>query len=183
MANVLHRIIFKYLPSVNTPDYPEGTWVVNPDMSPVEGVPTKYWKLTGDVLSVMDQAEKDAVDDALLPAYKQAKMDQIDTRTGELILEGFEYPVSSGVVFSLSPESQCSLNSANSNRDDLTYPIEWDSRDNLSTIVLADAPELHDFAVAGTNTVVKHRKSGHVLKQSVIAAVDAAGVDAVVDSR
>lgn len=183
MANVLHRTTLRYLTSVNTPDYPTGTWVINPDMSPVAGVPQKYWKLTGDVLSVMDQAEQNVVNADRLPAYKQTKKDQIDARTKELILNGFEYPGGAQVIFSLSPEAQRSLNSANINRGELAYPIKWDSKDNLSTIILANATELHDFAAAGTDEVFGHRQSGHVLKQSVDAAVDAAGVDAVVDGR
>lgn len=64
MADVLHRTTLQFLTSVNTPDYPSGTWVINPDMSPVAGVPQKYWKLTGDVVSEMSQAEKDVVDAA-----------------------------------------------------------------------------------------------------------------------
>jgi hypothetical protein len=68
MANVLNRTSLIYLMSVNTPDFPVGDWVINPDLSPVSGVPAKYWKLTGDVLSEMSQAEKDAVDAAELAA-------------------------------------------------------------------------------------------------------------------
>ena len=65
MANVLHRTTFEYKLSVNTPDFPIGTWVINPDLSPVSGVPKKYWKLTGDILSEMSAGEKSVVDDDL----------------------------------------------------------------------------------------------------------------------
>lgn len=64
MADVLNRTTLQYLQSVNTPDYPVGDWVINPDLSGVTGVAQKYWKLTGDVVSEMSQAEKDAVDAA-----------------------------------------------------------------------------------------------------------------------
>jgi len=64
MSDVLNRTTLQFKKSVNTPDYPTGDWVVNPDMSPVAGVAQKYWKLTGDIVSEMTQAEKDAVDDA-----------------------------------------------------------------------------------------------------------------------
>jgi len=43
MANVLHRTSKVYLTSVNTPDYPEEDWVINPDLSAVENVPVRYW--------------------------------------------------------------------------------------------------------------------------------------------
>jgi hypothetical protein len=45
MANVLHKQTMEYLVSVNTPDYDDRYWIINPDLSNVEGVPRKYWKL------------------------------------------------------------------------------------------------------------------------------------------
>ena len=68
MANVLNRTTLAYSKSVNTPEYPVADWIHNPDMSGVEGVPQKYWKLVGDApvgmtaaeKAVADQAEKDA---------------------------------------------------------------------------------------------------------------------------
>ena len=70
MADVLNRTTLQYLQSVNTPDYPVVDWVINPDLSGVAGVPQKYWKLTGDVVSEMSQAEKDAVDAAVQPSVR-----------------------------------------------------------------------------------------------------------------
>ncbi len=64
MSSALHRTSLEFRGLVNTPDFDTGTWVINPDMSPVDGEPKKYWVLTGDVLSVMDQAGKDVVDAA-----------------------------------------------------------------------------------------------------------------------
>lgn len=68
--DALHRISFEFFPLVNPDYFPSSTYVLNPDMSPVSGVPKKYWKLTGDVLSVMSQAEKDAVDAAQLSTQR-----------------------------------------------------------------------------------------------------------------
>lgn len=47
MANVINKTTFKYLRSVNTPDYPEEDWVINPDVSDLENreVPQIYWKV------------------------------------------------------------------------------------------------------------------------------------------
>lgn len=80
MSNVLNRTTLQYLQSVNTPDYPIGDWVINPDLSGVVGVPQKYWKLTGDVVSEMTQPEKDAVDAAEAAAvlFTSAEAEQID---------------------------------------------------------------------------------------------------------
>jgi len=53
-----------FLRSVNTPDYINGTNLINPDMSGVRGVPHRYRKCeTGQVVE-MTQAEQDAVDAA-----------------------------------------------------------------------------------------------------------------------
>lgn len=61
MSNVINKTTLQYLESVNTPDYPETDWIINPDMSDVDGVPRKYWKLVNNVPTEMTQAEKDAV--------------------------------------------------------------------------------------------------------------------------
>lgn len=37
-------------------------WVYDPDLSAVTGQPSKYWIITGDVVSLMNQAARDAVD-------------------------------------------------------------------------------------------------------------------------
>jgi hypothetical protein len=62
MAAVLNRISKVYIPSANTPDYPVAEWIINPDMSAVEGFPSQYWIITGDIVTLMDQAQRDAVD-------------------------------------------------------------------------------------------------------------------------
>lgn len=64
MASVLNRTTKEYLPSVNTPDYPTVDWIINPDVSALAGVPTKYWNISGDTVTEMTQPEKDAVDAA-----------------------------------------------------------------------------------------------------------------------
>ena len=73
MASVLHRTTFEYRGLVNTPDFDSGVWVINPDLTPVAGAAKKYWVLTGDILSVMDQAAQDAVDAALALATTAAE--------------------------------------------------------------------------------------------------------------
>lgn len=87
MSNVLHRISKQYRPSVNTPDFPEEDWIINPDLSSVENVLVKYWKITSDVVSEMSQAEKDLVDASLLPNAKTRKHQQIKGRSIQLVIE------------------------------------------------------------------------------------------------
>jgi len=78
VANALNRITLQLKRSVNTPDYPIADWVINPDLSPVIGVANEYWKLLGDVVSEMSQAEKDAIDLANLEASKDTTANTID---------------------------------------------------------------------------------------------------------
>lgn len=68
MPNYLHRITKQYLHSVSNVSLPEpeANYIYMPDMSAVAGVPSIYWVITGDVVSEMSQAEKDAVDAILL---------------------------------------------------------------------------------------------------------------------
>lgn len=90
MANVLNRTTLQYLRSVHTPNYPALDWVINPDLTPVVGVPQKYWKLTGDILSEMTQPEKDAVDAAeaaavLLTSADAQQAEELKTTSAEYV--------------------------------------------------------------------------------------------------
>lgn len=67
MANVLHRTSGQYFESVNTPEYDELDWLINPDLSQVAGVQSKYWKVVGDTVVEMSEAEKQVVDASTLP--------------------------------------------------------------------------------------------------------------------
>jgi hypothetical protein len=82
MARILNRTTKQLLNHVNTPDYSEADWIINPDLSSVELLPAKYWKITEDVVSEMSNDEKDTVDNALLPSAKLDKTNQfvIETR-------------------------------------------------------------------------------------------------------
>ena len=64
MANVIHRTTLEYRRSVHTPDFDPVIWIINPDLSAVQGVSRKYWKIVGDNVVGMTQSERDAVDAA-----------------------------------------------------------------------------------------------------------------------
>lgn len=64
MAVVLHRTTKQLIVSANSPAYPAEDWIVSPDLSAVTGQPAKYWTISGDTVSLMDQAARDAVDAA-----------------------------------------------------------------------------------------------------------------------
>lgn len=78
MANVLHRVTKQYRKSVNTPDFPVGVWIINPDVSAVQGFANKYWVITGDVVTLMNQISRDAIDTAEESARRDSIADELD---------------------------------------------------------------------------------------------------------
>ena len=60
-------------------------WIYNPDMSAVEGVPSKYLVITGDVVTEISQTEKDAVNATALTAQREVTVNSmIDNLEGNL---------------------------------------------------------------------------------------------------
>jgi hypothetical protein len=84
MANVLNRTTKVFVASANTVDYPVQDWIIEPDMSAVVGFPSKYWVITGDVVSLMSEAERDVLDAAALEAQRDAKAARMDNLEDEL---------------------------------------------------------------------------------------------------
>jgi hypothetical protein len=78
MATVLNRATKQLILSANTPDYPTAQWIINPDLSAVTGFASKYWTISGDTVSLMNQAQRDAVDAAELAASRDNVAAQID---------------------------------------------------------------------------------------------------------
>jgi hypothetical protein len=78
MADVLNRTTKQLILSANTPDYPTAQWIHNPNLSAVTGFASKYWTISGDTVSLMNQAQRDAVDAAELSASRDAQAARID---------------------------------------------------------------------------------------------------------
>lgn len=72
MASVLNRTSKQFIDSANTPDYPVAEWIINPDLSAVAGYPSQYWIITGDIVTLMDQSARDAVDAQALSNSRDA---------------------------------------------------------------------------------------------------------------
>lgn len=68
MSDVVNRATGEYRRSVNTPDYDEIDWLINPDVSAVAGVRAQYWKVVGDDVVPMTADEMAAVDAAAIVA-------------------------------------------------------------------------------------------------------------------
>ena len=91
MGDYLHRTTKAYLRSFSPNELPEPlvNYIEDPDLSAVVGVPSRYWIITGDVITEMSQAEKDAVDAALTSAARdaviQAEIDNIEAVMRQLV--------------------------------------------------------------------------------------------------
>ena len=86
MGSFLHRTTKQYLQSADPNELPEdlSNYISAPDLSAVAGVPVKYWLIVGDVVSEMTQAEKDAVDAAILDAARDNAIAELDSLEGIL---------------------------------------------------------------------------------------------------
>ena len=64
MPRWLHRTTKQLLISVPSGELinPIAQYIEEPDLSAVAGFPSIYWTVTGDIVSLMSQAERDAVD-------------------------------------------------------------------------------------------------------------------------
>lgn len=95
MADVLNRTTKQLRRSVNTPDFPVIDWIINPDLAAVAGFESKYWLIAGDIVSLMSQAERDALDAAKEAAVLDSIADEINqvrsyTRAfAEVVLDEF----------------------------------------------------------------------------------------------
>lgn len=78
MSDVLNRSTKRYVQSVNTPDYSNISWIINPDISLVISYPIRYWKVTGDIVSLMNKSQRDAVDAEISATEKNNASNNLD---------------------------------------------------------------------------------------------------------
>jgi len=114
-----------------------------------------------------------------------AKNAQIDQRTQQLIAQGFQFPPSTGFIFSLSENAQTSILGLETARLDpaFAYPVNWNSIDDEGLYSIPDAATAHSFYLTALGTIRAWKDSGTALKDQVRAATTPAEVAAVVDNR
>ena len=115
-----------------------------------------------------------------LGQYKLYMYDKIDKKTGELISQGFVYNTK---TFSFSANAQSNLLGVYSAKELLTYPFDWNVKDDSETYAIADADEMSAFFMTALTTKKAHQDSGTALKTQVRNAVDLAAVKLIVDNR
>jgi len=163
MSDVLQRTTKEQRFSVNTPDYPTVTWIINPDLSGVIGVPKKYWKITGDVVSEMNQSEKDAVDAVLLPGVKVTRKTQLQVDADNLIEnQGYTDGIQRSLLAFYSKEKGARANKAKYLRDWNDWVEQVDTNvsdkqslvDDATTINGVNAINLDSGALIAADPVV-----------------------------
>ena len=123
---------------------------------------------------------------AELALVKAAKFSAIDSRTEELILEGFSFAAK---VFSLSSNAQsywnglANLISNNMLVEPTDFPIILNTLTDGSTHSLQTITECLQFFGTASGTVKGRLESGTALKTEVRAATTVAEVNAIVDNR
>ena len=118
-----------------------------------------------------------------LPNYKLLRFNEIDRKTGELILQGFQYPALSGNIFSFSVNAQSNLLGAYSAKDFLTYPFGWSLKNDSFVYQIVDSAEMASFFLTALGTKKSWQDSGTVLKQEIEDAQTEAEVNAIIDNR
>lgn len=85
MGNFLHRTTKQFFNSI-APDAlqePLADYISEPDLSAVLGTLSRYWIITGDVVTEMSQAQRDIVDEAALTASRDLTVDgEVDNLEG-----------------------------------------------------------------------------------------------------
>jgi hypothetical protein len=121
-------------------------------------------------------------DPAALPNAKTTRILEIDARTSALIDQGFVF---SSKVFSLTLAAQAKMTGIHAVREHvaLTYPIKWNTKDDLDTHELTDAATVESFYLTALGTIRTHLDSGTALHDLVNAASDQPSLDAVSDDR
>lgn len=179
MATVLHKTTKQLIRSAHTPNYSAADWFHNPDLSAVEGVPSKYWAPGTNPVREMTTEEKNA---CLLSCCKVSKYEEIDAKTDELIVAGFVFD---NKTFSLSGSAQNRIMGTHQarNEPEFSYPLQWNTLDDSAVLSIGDAGTLHQFYLSALGTYRAHVDSGTALKGQVRDAQDIAAVDAIEDTR
>ena len=80
MPDYLHRVSKQYLRSFSPASLPEreANYIMDPDLSVVRGFNSVYWIITGDIVTLMSQTARDAVDTQVVSDNRDAKANQLD---------------------------------------------------------------------------------------------------------
>jgi len=151
MASVLNKTTKQYIPSVNTPDYMDGNWLINPNMSVVSGHPEKYWIIEGTTLRLATTAERAVIDKSApymgmtIPQTIEALHQQINMFRDSYINAGVVYK---GHLFDSDARARENImGMSNAITVGVQLPADFTWRSHNNEDVPMTAPELIDFGI------------------------------------
>jgi hypothetical protein len=173
---------------VNTAEFDLVTWIINPDLSVVSRHPKRYWKIEpDDTVVLMSATEKDAADLVVLPRVRDQIMVKIDEHVAAKIALGFQWPVATGQIFSLSIQAQIKWMGLFATTllppglDKMVYPLTVPTIDDLGKYDVADQAEVKDMYSLITATVAGLLGASMTAKAAVNAAVTLAEAETARD--
>ncbi len=93
MPNWLHRTDKTLLHSVASADLPQvqTNYIEEPDLSAVVGQPVRYWEVSGDIISLANPGQRNAIDAALLSVQSDSIANELET--SQTIMKAFSLVV------------------------------------------------------------------------------------------
>ena len=178
MANVINKTTMEVLFSVNTPDFSETEWVINPDLSILDTTSKNHIKFDSEFNLVLKSPEELAkVDADELGQTKLEHLAMVNNAVESYIVKGpgVEFPPRSGVYLSVSQNAQLKwmgLAAVADQWEDLgnTYPIRVRNIDDSSYIDVNNADEIRFVSFAMTQFIAKVLEGSEVVKTNINAA-------------
>jgi hypothetical protein len=123
-----------------------------------------------------------------LHVYQTFKMNEIRIKTNELIAQGYVF---AGKTFALSrnvdgvfsTDPQTNILALHTSKNDLPYPIIFNTIDGFDHFVCPDGPTIEAMYLTALATKKAYEDSATLLVQSVTAATTRAQVENIIDPR
>ena len=115
-----------------------------------------------------------------LAEYKAFRINEINDKTGELILLGYTYQ---GMQFPLSGNAQDNLLGMFTAKDYLTYPVALNNIDDTDVYNLINAADVVNLYMTALATKKARLDAGTALKTQINACTTALEVQAIIDNR
>jgi len=136
---------------------------------------------SGDIQGVGGWWIKDSIIKGLdLAEYKAFRIDEIDSKTNDLIALGYVYQ---GYTFPLSQNGQINLLGMITTKDYLPYPINLNNINDTAVYQIQNATDLSNLYMTALATKKAILDSGTALKQQINAAIDELAVSLIIDNR
>lgn len=169
MADVINRTTNEFRKSVNTPDFDEADWLINPDLSDVSDVPNQYW-------IVPEQGDGNIVTANRLQWKKDQKQNKINAFREQKLNEGLLFR---GHVYDSDQRARDNITSMATSISvgaPLPENFVWRTADNLN--IPMDAYDVIELGMAMVSRINSIYGVSFFHKDTVESLTDEASVDA-----